>query len=164
MNVVKNMKEETAEVEHPPQSEMPGDGAGRVEGPGARGGGVWPGSGPPSGTPEARIHGMASFGQGQRSAAGYEDSGQSEVVTLPPGDTPAEEERASAAGRERGTGATASGIGDVGSNAGEVDPGISGSGETVGETPGDVGGAGFGNAVGGGDVGDVPQSADRPRR
>lgn len=29
---------------------------------------------------------MASFGQGERGAAGYEDSGDSEVMTIPPAD------------------------------------------------------------------------------
>ena len=53
-------------------------------------------------------------------------------------------------------------VGDVGSNAGEVDPGVGGEGETIGETPSDTGGAGFGNAVGGGGGGDVPETADEP--
>jgi hypothetical protein len=30
---------------------------------------------------------MASFGQGQRGAAGYEDSGRSELRTMPPSDS-----------------------------------------------------------------------------
>jgi hypothetical protein len=63
---------------------MPGDGAGRTEDPGTQHAGVWPVSSMPSGDPEARIHDMGSFGQGDRGLAGYEDSGQSEVFTVPP--------------------------------------------------------------------------------
>jgi hypothetical protein len=80
--------QETAE--NVPHAGMPGDGAGRVEDPGIRGQGVRPLSAGLSGNPEARIQDMASFGQGERGAAGYEDSGQSELLTMPPdaGGTP----------------------------------------------------------------------------
>ena len=78
-----------AEAGSVPRGGMPGDGAGRVEDPGTRDAGVWPVSGPPSGNPDARIHDMASFGQGERGAAGYAGSGESEVRTIPPGGTPA---------------------------------------------------------------------------
>jgi hypothetical protein len=43
-----------------------------------RGSGIYPASGPfPSG--EAEAHGMASWGQGEQGAAGYEDQGESEI-------------------------------------------------------------------------------------
>ncbi|MEA2514144.1 MAG: hypothetical protein QOF33_2614 [Thermomicrobiales bacterium] len=52
-------------------------------------GGVYPASAqerrPP---PETPAHGMASFGQGERGAAGYEDHGESEPVWVPPDDVP----------------------------------------------------------------------------
>lgn len=146
-----------------PHAGNPGDGAGRIEDPGTQYAGVWPVSGPPSDNPDARIHDMASFGQGERGAAGYEDSGDSEVVSIPP----AGGEPGSDSGRDTGTSNTAgdSGhTGEEGSNAGEVDPAVSGRGETGGESPGDTGGAGFGNASGGGGTGDVPSTADRPTR
>lgn len=66
------------------QHGLPGDGVGRIEDPGTRHGGVWPASGPLPDDPDARYQGMASFGQGDRGAAGYQDSGQSEVFTVPP--------------------------------------------------------------------------------
>ena len=75
---------QSKKIKDAPHGGMPGDGAGRREDPQTRGHGVWPMSGPPSGNPEARTQGMASFGQGERGAAGYEDSGSSEVITIPP--------------------------------------------------------------------------------
>ncbi len=60
------------------QSGRPGGGAGRREQVG--GSGVYPASGPEP--PEnAPYQGMASWGQGERGAAGYEDSGRSEPST-----------------------------------------------------------------------------------
>lgn len=123
MDEATNSNEQTAEVGDVPRGGMPGDGAGRIEDTGTRHAGVWPVSGPPSGNPDARIHDQASFGQGKRGATGYEDSGESEVIAIPPSDV-----------SERDTGIATSGVGDVGSNAGEVDPGVGGSSETVGET------------------------------
>jgi len=38
----------------------------------------------PSDDPEARIHDTGSFGEGDRGLAGYEDSGQAEIITMPP--------------------------------------------------------------------------------
>jgi len=125
MNDKQTSKKNAAKSKSAPRGGMPGDGAGRIEDTGTRGHGVFPVSGPPSGNPDARMQGMASFGQGERGAAGYEDSGRSEVFTMQPGDMPA-------AGRA--TSAAADAL-HAGSNAGEVDPGISGSGETVGEAP-----------------------------
>lgn len=55
---------------------MPGGGRGRIDRVG--GSGVYPASGPlPPGSAEARP--TASWGQGERGAAGYEDSGESEL-------------------------------------------------------------------------------------
>lgn len=55
---------------------MPGDGAGRRED--VSGSGVYAASGPmPKG--DAEPHGMASWGQGERGAEGYEDHGGSEL-------------------------------------------------------------------------------------
>lgn len=63
---------------------QPGGGQGRRDEVG--GSGVYPASGPhPPG--EAEVQGMASWGQGERGAAGYADHGDSEVVHIPP-DTP----------------------------------------------------------------------------
>lgn len=57
-------------------SGMPGGGAGRIDEVG--GSGVYPASGPlPQGN--APVQGEASWGQGDRGAAGYQDSGSSEI-------------------------------------------------------------------------------------
>lgn len=52
---------------------------------------MYPASGPPppDGGEDAPVRGQAGWGQGARGAAGYEDHGDSEVVTLPPGGEPA---------------------------------------------------------------------------
>jgi len=65
------------------ESGNPGGGAGRIDVPGRTG--VYPVSGPewPSGPAEFR--GMASWGQGERGAAGYEDHGESERYLTPEG-------------------------------------------------------------------------------
>jgi hypothetical protein len=44
--------------------------------------GVYPVSEIDKADPKAKIHGEASFGQGERGAAGYEDSGSSEIFYL----------------------------------------------------------------------------------
>jgi hypothetical protein len=71
------------DVEARRESGNPGGGAGRVDVPGRTG--VYPVSGPawPSGPAEFR--GMASWGQGERGAAGYEDHGESELYLTPEG-------------------------------------------------------------------------------
>lgn len=58
------------------ESGQPGGGSGRVDRVGRSG--VYPASGP---TPEgdADVRGMASWGQGERGSAGYEESGRSEL-------------------------------------------------------------------------------------
>jgi hypothetical protein len=63
--------------EQEPESGMPGGGKGRTETPGRSG--VYPVSGPLSPNPQARIHGEASWGQGERGAEGYQDHGESEI-------------------------------------------------------------------------------------
>jgi hypothetical protein len=67
---------------------LPGDGAGRTEDTESQHAGVWPASGPPMPDPNTPYQPMASFGQGERGAAGYADSGQSEVFTMPPKGVP----------------------------------------------------------------------------
>lgn len=55
---------------------QPGGGRGRVDQVGQTG--IYPASGRLPET-DAEVHGMASWGQGERGAAGYEDSGSSEL-------------------------------------------------------------------------------------
>jgi hypothetical protein len=77
-----------------PRGGNPGDGAGRTYDPESRHSGVFPVSGPPPDDPNATFQGMASFGQGERGAAGFQDSGQSEIFTMPPeGETADDEAR-----------------------------------------------------------------------
>jgi hypothetical protein len=149
----------TGSGDNRPRGGMPGDGAGRVENPGTQHAGVWPASGPLPDDPNARFQGMASFGQGDRGAAGYQDSGRSEIFTMPP-------EGGAGSGNQQGNPASGSGqkVGGPGSNAGEVDPAVSGRGETTGQTPVNTGGAGFGNASGGGSQRDAAETADNPRQ
>jgi hypothetical protein len=78
-----------------PESGNPGGGAGRIEETGTEHAGVWPMSGPLSGKPDTPTQGMASFGQGERGAAGYEDHGDSEVFPIPPDDGEPTQEPAS---------------------------------------------------------------------
>lgn len=59
------------------ESGRPGGGAGRREEVG--GSGVYPVSGPHPDDPNAPIRDQASFGQGDRGAKGYADSGGSEL-------------------------------------------------------------------------------------
>jgi hypothetical protein len=68
---------------------MPGDGAGRVEETGHSG--VYPVSASEGASGDAQIKGEESWGQGERGAAGYQDHGTSETMTMPPdaeNDTP----------------------------------------------------------------------------
>jgi len=62
------------------ESGMPGGGQGRVDNIGKSG--VYPVSAMEGASDEATVHGAASFGQGERGAAGYEDSGGSELIYL----------------------------------------------------------------------------------
>ncbi len=114
-----------------PESGQPGGGQGRVDEVG--GSGVYPASGPmPEG--EAEIRTMAEWGQGERGAAGYEDSGSSETMHMPP--------EGMAGGSEGGAGA--SGGGSTG-------------GGTAGNAGGSTGGAALSDTPGGGvSLGHVP--------
>ncbi len=74
---------EQREREDERAAEAPRGGKGRMERAGGpESGGVWPASGP---TPpsDAEVRTMASFGQGERGAEGYEDHGESEAQTVP---------------------------------------------------------------------------------
>jgi hypothetical protein len=64
------------------QGGRPGDGKGRVDVTGHSG--VYPVSAMDGASGEARLQGEASWGQGDRGAVGYEDHGDSELVTMPP--------------------------------------------------------------------------------
>ena len=59
------------------ESGMPGGGAGRRDEPGRSG--VYPASSAEGATGDAPIRGESEWGQGERGAAGYEDSGSSEL-------------------------------------------------------------------------------------
>jgi hypothetical protein len=56
---------------------LPGGGAGRTDRVGDTG--VYPASGMDDAPDDAETRGMASWGQGERGAAGYEDHGSSEL-------------------------------------------------------------------------------------
>lgn len=62
------------------ESGMPGGGAGRTDEVGKSG--VYPVSQMEGADPGAVVHGESSFGQGERGAEGYNDSGTSEIVFL----------------------------------------------------------------------------------
>lgn len=62
------------------ESGLPGGGQGRRDEIGKSG--VYPVSDMAGASPDATVHDQASFGQGERGAAGYEDSGGSELVYL----------------------------------------------------------------------------------
>lgn len=62
------------------ESGLPGGGQGRTDEVGRSG--VYPMSGPLPDDPQARTHGMASWGQGERGAAGYEDHGESGIANF----------------------------------------------------------------------------------
>jgi HSP20 family protein len=66
------------------QSGRPGGGAGRRDEPGHTG--VYPVSAMDEASPDAPIKGEMEWGQGERGMAGYEDHGESELVTIPPED------------------------------------------------------------------------------
>ncbi len=59
------------------ESGMPGGGAGRRDEPGRSG--VYPASRSEGATGDAPLRGESEWGQGERGAAGYEDSGESEL-------------------------------------------------------------------------------------
>jgi CBS domain-containing protein len=69
----------TPEKEQKRESGVPGGGQGRVDEVGRSG--VYPASGPLPPSPDAPVRGQASWGQGERGAEGYQDSGTSEIVS-----------------------------------------------------------------------------------
>jgi len=68
-------------------SGMPGGGKGRKDEPGHTG--VYPVSEMEGASGQATSQGEASWGQGDRGAAGYDDSGSSETFVVPPSGEPA---------------------------------------------------------------------------
>jgi len=62
------------------ESGRPGGGAGRTDEVGKSG--VYPVSRMEDASPDAKVHGEPSFGQGERGAEGYKDSGTSEIFFL----------------------------------------------------------------------------------
>ena len=71
---------EVTGAERKRESGMPGGGQGRKDEVGRSG--VYPVSASEGASPDAMVHGEASWGQGERGAAGYEDSGGSEPTYL----------------------------------------------------------------------------------
>ena len=65
-----------------PDSGAPGGGAGRVEPLDHTG--VYPVSHMDGADPSAPVRGQNEWGQGERGAAGYADSGESEAIPIPP--------------------------------------------------------------------------------
>jgi hypothetical protein len=80
------METKSESLEKPPENDeqresgMPGGGKGRRDEVGRSG--VYPVSGPHPPSGDAPLHGMASWGQGERGAAGYEDHGDSEITNF----------------------------------------------------------------------------------
>ena len=73
-------KARDTDAERKRESGMPGDGQGRKDKIEKSGG--YPVSALEDASPDAMVHGEASWGQGERGAAGYEDSGGSELIYL----------------------------------------------------------------------------------
>src|SRR6266545_4242305 len=73
-------KVRNAEAERKRESGIPGGGQGRKDK--IEKSGVYPVSALEDASPDAMVHGEASWGQGERGAAGYEDSGGSELIYL----------------------------------------------------------------------------------
>jgi hypothetical protein len=73
-------KASDTDAERKRESGMPGGGQGRKDR--IEKSGVYPVSALEDASPDAMVHGEASWGQGERGAAGYEDSGGSELDLL----------------------------------------------------------------------------------
>src|ERR671924_423058 len=73
-------KARDTDAERKRESGMPGGGQGRKDK--IEKSGVYPVSALEDASPDAMVHGEASWGQGDRGAAGYEDSGGSELIYL----------------------------------------------------------------------------------
>lgn len=87
----KEQRQAKAEQEQrAPDSGRPGDGRGRRDETGRSG--VYPASGPLPPRGDTPIRTPAEWGQGERGAAGYADHGDSEMMTLPPGEQPQEQQ------------------------------------------------------------------------
>lgn len=71
-------RQQTAEQTARNESGMPGGGVGRMESPGRTG--VYPVSADEGASESAKTQPEEAFGQGQRGAAGYQDSGGSEII------------------------------------------------------------------------------------
>ncbi len=74
-------EERARQREHREESGLPGGGVGRRDEPGHTG--VYPMSASEGASPDAEATGEMSWGQGERDAAGYEDSGSSETFYIP---------------------------------------------------------------------------------
>ena len=70
-------REEQRPEEDQRESGLPGGGQGRRDEPGHSG--IYPASAAEGASPDAPLRGEAEWGQGERGAAGYEDSGSSEL-------------------------------------------------------------------------------------
>jgi hypothetical protein len=91
MDTERRDEEQMANEDQKRESGQPGGGQGRVDEVG--GSGVYPASGPRPPSGDADVQGMASWGQGERGAAGYEDHGTSEAQHIPPTTPPPEEDQ-----------------------------------------------------------------------
>ena len=69
------------QAEHNQDSGMPGGGVGRREEPGRTG--VYPMSSPEGANPDASLENENAWGQGERGAAGYDDSADSGMMNAP---------------------------------------------------------------------------------
>ena len=74
----KNAAQPKMNEEDKRESGLPGGGQGRRDEVGHSG--VYPVSNSEGASPDAFVHGEMSWGQGERGAAGYEDSGGSELI------------------------------------------------------------------------------------
>jgi hypothetical protein len=74
-------EERKQQRESPEESGSPGGGAGRRDEPGHTG--VYPMSASEGASPDAPIKGEMSWGQGERGAESYYDSGSSETMYVP---------------------------------------------------------------------------------
>ncbi|MGE5334677.1 MAG: hypothetical protein ACM3N4_08255 [Nitrososphaerota archaeon] len=74
-------EERKQQPEKPEESGLPGGGIGRRDEPGHTG--VYPMSAPEGASPDAPIKGEMGWGQGERGAEGYYDSGSSETMHVP---------------------------------------------------------------------------------
>lgn len=74
-------REQREQEEQLDERGMPGGGVGRRETPGHTG--VYPMSEAEDASPDAPLQGEMSWGQGDRGAEGYNDSGDSELARMP---------------------------------------------------------------------------------